>query len=1021
MKQFKLLNSIFGWISFAIASMVYLLTIEPTASFWDCGEFISTAFKLEVGHPPGAPLFMIVGRLFTLLAGGDVTKIPVFMNAMSALASAFTILFLFWSITHLAKKILIRDDNYSLGKTLAVIGAGLVGALAYTFTDSFWFSAVEGEVYASSSLFTAIVFWAILKWEAHADEKHSNRWLILIAYLMGLSIGVHLLNLLVIPAIVFVYYFKKYEVTPKGLIITGLLSIGILGIIMYGVIQGLIVIGSYFELMFVNWFGLPFSSGVLFYLVLIVLLIIWGLYYTYKHGKVLANTILLVITVIIIGYSSVAMIVIRSSADTPLDENDPDNMFSLLAYLNREQYGDRPLIYGPVYNAPLDRDKPYNEDGKPTYTPINGRYEVTNRKVEYNYDSNFMTLFPRMFSPDADHVKAYQYWGNVKGIPTSSYNNKGEPVTINKPTGLENLRFFFSYQINHMYFRYFMWNFSGRQNDIQGNGEVTKGNWISGFKFLDEARLGPQDNLPAVVVKNKAHNIYYMLPFILGLIGLFYQFKKGKRDFTVVMLLFFFTGLAIVLYLNQTPYQPRERDYAYAGSFYAFAIWIGLGVLSFYEWLSEKLPAPLKAILVTAICLVAVPGIMAKENWNDHDRSGRFTARDFAYNYLNSCDKNGIIFTNGDNDTFPLWYAQEVEGIRTDVRVVNLSYLSADWYVEQMEKKAYESDPVPFTFTRDQVLQGKRDIIYLMDRIKGYVDLKEAMEFVASEDPQTKSLPNYSERIDYIPAKKFKLDVDTSAVFANGYLPRTDAKRVVTQMQWGINKNYLTKADLLILDLLAHNNWKRPVYFAITVAHENYLNLDNYLQINGLTYKIVPIRQEAQMGDIQNINTDLVYDNLMSKFKWGGVNNPKVYLDENNIRMLSNFRNNFAKLAESLINEGKRDSALKVLEKGMEVMPENCVPYNYFIMPYIDLYYRLNKSDKAKEMASKLAAIAESELIYYFKLKGSRRDMIDNEIRMDIRIMQQLSAISKQYGDTEASQKFESVFQRYYERYTSGS
>jgi tetratricopeptide (TPR) repeat protein len=1015
-KQFKLLNSIFGWVSFVIAAITYLLTMEPTASFWDCGEFISTAFKLEVGHPPGAPLFMIMGRLFTLLAGGNVQHAAIWMNSMSALASGFTILFLFWSITHLARKILIKNDEYSLSKTIIIIGAGLVGALAYAFSDTFWFSAVEAEVYASSSLFTAIVFWAVLKWEDRADQKHADRWLVLIAYLMGLSIGIHLLNLLVIPAIVFVYYFRKYKVDVKGIIYASLISIVLLALVLYGVIQGLIVIASKFELLFVNNFGLPYGYGVIFYLLLLTGLIIWGLSYTHKKGKVVFHTAITMLTVIIIGYSSVAMIVIRSSVDPPLDENDPENMFSLLSYLNREQYGDRPLFYGPTYNAPVIG---VEENGKPTYTPINGKYEITNRKVEYKYDERFMMFFPRMYSSDPDHVKAYQYWGKVKGTPIQVQNNKGENTTVYKPTFGENLKFFWNYQIVHMYFRYFMWNFSGRQNDMQGFGEPNKGNWITGIKFLDEARLGPQDNQPDSMTKNKGRNCYYLLPFLLGLIGLIYHYKKSKKDFTVVMLLFFFTGLAIVLYLNQTPYQPRERDYAYAGSFYAYAIWIGLGVLQLIEWLNKVIKSNIANILVILLCLIFVPGVMAKENWDDHDRSKRYTCRDFAANYLNSCEQNGIIFTNGDNDTFPLWYAQEVEGIRTDVRVVNLSYLSADWYLDQMHRKAYKSDPLPFTFTRDQVLQGKRDIVYLIDRIKEPVDLKQALEFVASDDPQTKTLPNYTERIDYIPAKTFKLDIDTATVFANNYLAPNEKSKVVSQMQWTINQNYVTKAGMLVLDLIAHNNWKRPVYFAVTVSHDNYLNLDNYMQINGMTYKVLPIKQDAPMGDIQNINVDTTYNNMMNKFRWGGINNSKVYLDENNLRMLSNLRNMFAKLADALISENKLDSALKVANKAMEVMPDNCVPYNYFVIPFVDIYYRLNQSETAQAISKRLFDIATSELRYVFQFRQDKQNLMDYDIRINLRMLQQLFLIEKQYGNIERASQIEKEFQNYYNRYVS--
>jgi hypothetical protein len=1018
MKDFKRINSIFGWITFAIAAVVYLLTIEPTASFWDCGEYIATGYKLEVGHPPGNAVFELMSNFFTQFAGSDVTKISVMVNVMSALASAFTILLLFWSITHLARKIIAKDGKFTTGSTIAIIGSGLVGALAFTFSDSFWFSAVEAEVYASSSLFTALVFWAILKWEDVANERHANRWLILIAYLMGLSTGVHLLNLLAIPAIVFVFYFKKYTVTRKGIILASLVSIGLLAGVLYGMVQGVIYGAAYMDLLFVNGFGLPFYSGVLFYIIAIIGFIIWGLHYTYKKRKVLLNTALLVFTVILLGYSSVSVIVIRSLVNTPLDENDPENMFSLLYYLNREQYGDRPLMKGPVYNAPATG---YEENGRPTYTPLNGKYEITNRKVEYKYDERFLMTFPRMFSQDPDHIKAYEYWGQIKGTPIQTTDNKGETKTLYKPTFVENMRFFFSYQINHMYFRYFMWNFAGRQNDIQGHGEVTKGNWISGVKFIDEMRLGTQNKLPDFMTNNKGRNSYFFLPFILGLIGIFYHYRKEKKDFSVLMMLFFFTGLAIVLYLNQTPYQPRERDYAYVGSFYVFAFWIGIGVLGLYEFLSNKIPATIKAGVITILCLALVPGIMAKENWDDHDRSGRYTARDFAYNYLNSCEKNAIIFTNGDNDTFPLWYAQEVEGIRTDVRVVNLSYLSADWYIGQMWTKAYESDPLPLSITRNQVLQGKRDIIYLVDRVKDAPELRDAVGFVASDNPETKTLPNYSERLDYIPSKKFKLTVDSAAVFANNYLSRSYANKVVDKMEWSINRNYITKADLMILDILAQNNWKRPVYFAITVSHENYLNLDQYLQITGLTYKIVPIKTEAPQGDINNIDTKLVYDNLMHNFRWGGINNPKVYLDENNTRMLSNFRNSFYKLAEALIVEGKKDSALAVLDKGMELMPERCVPFNYFIMPFIDVYYRLNQKEKADNIAIRLGESIDKELNYYFRLNDKDRAYIDNDVRIALRILQQLSMIMKQFDNKELTQKYEALFAKYVNLYQPGA
>ena len=678
MKSFDLfrynkLNNTFGWIAFAIAAIVYILTLEPTASFWDCGEFIASGYKLEVGHPPGAPFFMLLMRFFTMLAP-TTELIPVFANAMSALASAFTILFLFWTITHLARKLVdVKHNEFSATQVILILGSGMVGALAYTFSDTFWFSAVEAEVYATSSLFTALVFWAILKWENVAHEPHSNRWLVLIAYLMGLSIGVHLLNLLAIPAIVMLYYFKKYEVTPWGIVKALGVSVVLLLIMMYGIIQGFIVLASKFELLFVNGFGLPYKSGVFFYLLAVAALIVWGIIYTHKHAKPILNTILVSFAVVLMGYSTFALIVIRSSANPPMDQNSPDNMFSLLYYLNREQYGDRPLVIGQSFDAPVINRK----EGKPQYIQKDGKYVVATRKSNLEFDNRFKTLFPRMYSADPRHIEAYKEWSNFKGRPIRVSGRGGDSEVRRAPTFSENLRFFFSYQMGHMYWRYFMWNFAGRQNDLQGHGEAVKGNWISGIPFVDTPRLGSQADLPATF-KNKAHNRYYMLPLLLGMAGLAFQYIRNRKDFWVVTLLFVLTGIAIVVYLNQTPYQPRERDYAYAGSFYAFSIWIGLGVLALYQGIRKAFDKAPGAAIATGLGLVFVPGLMAFENWDDHDRSNTFISVDFAYNILENLEPNAIVFTYGDNDTFPLWYAQEVEGVRTDVRVANLSYLRAD-------------------------------------------------------------------------------------------------------------------------------------------------------------------------------------------------------------------------------------------------------------------------------------------------------------------------------------------------------
>ncbi|MDP4209393.1 MAG: DUF2723 domain-containing protein [Bacteroidota bacterium] len=1015
MKKFKSINNIAGWIIFLIASAVYILTIEPTASFWDCGEFIATALKLEVGHPPGNPLFAMLGRLATLFAGGNVYLIPKTVNIYSALCSGFTILFLFWSITHLARKITGVKEEYTITQLIAIIGSGAVGALAYTFTDSFWFSAVEAEVYASSSLFTALVFWAILKWENEADEKFGNRWLILIAYLMGLSIGVHLLNLLAIPAIGMVYYFRKYTPTRNGIIAAFLISSAVLGVVLYGVVQGVFVFASWFELLFVNDFGLPFNSGWVFYTVALSAAAIWGIWYTHKKGKILWNTVIMSIAVILLGYSSYAACIIRSNANTPLNENNPANLFNLLSYLNREQYGDRPLLYGQYYNAPVTK----SEEGKAIYAQKDGKYVAISHRPEYVYDSRFCGFFPRMYSNDPSHVQAYKSWANIKGTPIQTTNQQGQPETVYKPTFGENLKFFLNYQVNWMYFRYFMWNFVGRQSDIQGHGDPIKGNWISGIKFIDEMRLGPQDKLPDSIggykfKSNKARNTYFFLPLLLGLAGLFYHYKKHQKDFWIVMILFFMTGLAIVLYLNQTPFQPRERDYAYAGSFYAFAIWIGLGVMALIDWAGKKSKGALTAGLIAALSLVLVPGIMAQQNWDDHDRSDRYTCRDFAYNYLNSCAPNAILFTNGDNDTFPLWYIQEVEGVRTDVRVVNLSYLGADWYIEQMQRKVYDSDALPTSMSKEKYQTGTRDALYIVDRVGDYADIKDVMDFVASDKPETKSLPNVPDRIEYLPANKLKMKVDTTLVRNNGTVTPSFSKYVVPEMKWELKKkNAIYKNDMMVLDILAHNNWKRPIYFAITVSDDNYMGLDKYLRLDGLAYRIVPIESNRPDGQAGSIDSKLLYDNLMNKFKWGNIQNPKVYLDENNMRMLSNFRSNFARLAEQLLVENKRDSAVKVLDRCLQIMPVQQIPLNYWALPIIEQYYKAKENAKATKISQDLFASLGSELSYYFRLKGKFAEGIDQEKRMALYTLNELGKIAEAYGQKSLKSQIDGSLQNY--------
>ncbi len=1017
MKQFKLLNNIVGWISFLIAAVVYIMTIEPTTSFWDCGEFITTANKLQVGHPPGAPTFMILSRFFSLFAS-DVTSIAKMINILSALSSAFTIMFLFWTITHIARKIVTRGNEFNTGGLIAVLGSGFVGAMAYTFSDTFWFSAVEAEVYASSSLFTALVFWAILKWEDVAMKPYANRWIILIAYLMGLSIGVHLLNLLAIPAIVFVYYFKKYKVDSKGIIYALLISVVLLGGIMYVIIPWIVVIASKFELFFVNGIGMPYNSGNLIYIFLLLGAIVFGLYYTYKKKKYLLNTAILAVTVIIIGYSSFTMVVLRSLADPPMDQNNPETVFSLLSYLNREQYGDRPLVKGQYFNTPLDMKNPTNE-GKKVYIQKDGKYIVSDYKETYNYDSRFTTLFPRMWSSQQNHIKQYKKWSKFKGRPIRTTSRSGEPETINKPTFSENLRFLFVYQIGHMYLRYFMWNFAGRQNDIQGHGEIDKGNWISGLSFIDDYRLGPQDKLPDHLKNNLANNRYYMLPLLLGLIGLFFLYKQNQKDFWIVTLLFVFTGLAVVFYLNQYPLQPRERDYAYAGSFYAFAIWIGLGVLALSEWIKKIAPAAVSAGLATIVSLVLVPGIMASENWDDHDRSHRYTARDFAYNYLNSCAPNAILFTNGDNDTFPLWYAQEVEGIRTDIRVCNLSYLSTDWYIDQMKRKAYDSDPVPFSMTHDKYVQGTRDYVPIYERFDEFVPLRQVIDFVADDSQGTRVNPSAGEMLDYIPTKKLRIPVDKQKILDKGVVNPRFADKLVDNIDWKLNKNFVMKNDLMVLDLLASFNWDRPVYFAITVGRDSYVKLENYFQIEGLAYRLVPIKTSTKGGHIGHIDTEIMYDNMINKFKWGNINDPRVYLDENNQRMLMNFRSNFGRLALELFKEGDKERAQEVADRCQELMPNERVPFNYFNIGIAEVYYNLEQSEKADDIIKILFDISIQELDFYFNLDRKKFSRSSSDAQRSLALMQELVKVTQRYKSTELQKEIENKFYDYYSMFNS--
>jgi MFS family permease len=1061
MRKYRLINNITGWVIFAVAAFTYLMTIEPTASLWDCGEYIASSFKLEVGHPPGNPVFMVLARFFTLFAGGNTSHVAAMVNSMSAFASAFTILFLFWTITHLARKIMIRNENdFSVSRITAIMAAGAVGALAFAFSDSFWFSAVEGEVYASSSLFTAMVFWAILMWEDVADEKYADRWIILIAFLMGLSIGVHLLNLLTLPSIVLVYYFRKYEFTWKGFMISLGISVLLLSFLLYGIMPGVVKISSKLDLFFVNRLGLPSNSGMIFHFILLILFFvlavrltnsssdkvknaifaagamlltgIWvisgsailnlavlaaiGGYIWYLAGKnrVVLNTLLTAVMVVMIGYSANAIIVIRATANTPLNENQPENPFNLLYFLNREQYGERPLFRGPYYNAPVTDYK----EGKPKYVLENDKYIISAHNLVREYDPRFITFLPRMWSEQSEHEPAYKEWGKVKGIPVSVTNQSDEKEIIRKPKFSENLRFMFSYQFGYMYLRYFMWNFSGKQNDTQGTGGAVNGNWITGIRFLDEPRIGTSD-LPSDMKNDTSRNVYYLLPFLLGIIGLFYQINRDYRNWWVIFLLFLMTGAAIIFYLNQYPNQPRERDYAYAGSFYFFAVWIGLGVLALFEALSkltgEKIAAPVAGLL----CFFAVPVIMGSENWDDHDRSGRYLARDVAFNYLNSCAPGAILFTNGDNDTFPLWYAQEVEGKRTDVRVCNLMLLNTDWYVNQMKRKTYESDPLPVTLPAKKYYDGINNQVFIVEKTKDPVDITTVIDWVNSDNKATKVQISATEVLDVIPSRTIRIPVDSAKVIASGTVKPEDAGKIVPYIDIKLKGSSILKSQLIVLDILAHNNWKRPVYF-VTGYHSDALGLEEYFQLEGLAFRLVPVKSENKSWvDYGRIDSDILYDNVMNKFVWGGANNPKVNLDYNHIRTLIVVKSRliYARLAKALLSEGKNEKAVAVLDRCLEVLPADKFPLDPYYTDLIDGYFEAGAPDKAVEMTKGLCDYYYEKLDYYLKQNPYVVSSAEYEIQSAIQYASKAANFCESNGKKDIADEINKKLEAYYTDY----
>lgn len=1071
MKQYKLVDNVLGWLTFLIAAFVYCSTIEPTASFWDCPEFITTGYKLEVGHPPGAPFFMLTANLFSQFAS-DPSQVARMVNTMSALLSATTILFLFWSITHLTRKLIVKDwSSLTTAKLIAIEASGLVGALIYTFSDTFWFSAVEGEVYAYSSAFTAIVFWLILKWEDHADEPHADRWLVLIAYMTGLSIGVHLLNLLCIPAIVLVYCYRRFpNIELKGSLIALAVSFVIVAAVLYGVVPGIITVGGWFELFFVNTLHCPFNTGEIVYIFLLVGIVIWAIYETFTNRSQLRqniafilsigmlgipfygwgwqaviigvvvlvalwfvlnykkkienelvpwisarikNTTLLCLLMLMIGYSTYAVIVIRSTANPPMDQNSPEDIFTLGSYLSRDQYGDRPLAYGQAYTSQIAFDVegnmciPSRTKGAPIYQrkekaskDEKDSYFVVSTKDKLQYAQNM--VFPRMYS--ADHAKAYESWlGGVSGYEVP-YDRCGEPVMVKMPSQWDNIRFFLSYQCNFMYWRYFMWNFCGRQNDIQGNGELEHGNWITGISFIDNLMYGDQSKLPDDLKNNKGHNVFYGLPLILGLIGLFWQAWRGRRgirQFWVVFFLFFMTGLAIVIYLNQTPMQPRERDYAYAGSFYAFAIWCGMGVAALFDLINKRLKqnATATAAIVGAVC-VLVPIQMASQTWDDHDRSNRYTCRDYGQNYLMTLQEKGnpIIFTNGDNDTFPLWYNQEVEGVRTDARVCNLSYVNTDWYIDQMKRPAYNSPALPISWPRLDYCSGTNEYVRVNPAIKAQVlDFfkhypEEAKKQFGDEPFELHNIMKYwvrskDEDMHVIPTDTIYLKIDKEAVKKSGMMMACDSipDHMVISLA---GKTALYKGELMMLEIIAQCNWTRPVYVATTVGEGNYLNLGNNFVREGLANRITPFTTSA--AGARKFDTEKTYQSVMHRYKWGGLEKPGLYLDETVMRMCYTHRHLLNDLALQLIAEGQLEKAKNVVQLSEKVLPAYNVPYTY-ISGATDLaraYALLGMKDKAMKIARAVLLNNKQYACWYLSLSKDRFLMSQNDVLRNILMMQ---------------------------------
>ncbi|HRK27056.1 MAG TPA: DUF2723 domain-containing protein [Chitinophagales bacterium] len=994
---FKHVNNIAGWLVFLFAASVYALTMEATASLWDCGEFIASVYKQQVVHPPGAQMFLMIARVFNIFSLGNPALVSLSLNFMSALCSGFAILFLFWITTHMARKLLGAEGKNDIPseKVFAIIGAGLIAGLSGTFLDSIWFSATEAEVYSMSLMWTAMVFWGIIKWENRADEPSGDRWLLFVAFAIGTSIFVHWLNLLCIPAMTMIYYFKRYKATPKGAWIAFGVGLLIVGVILKLVITGLIDVASGMELFLVNSLGLPFNSGLVLFLALFLGGFGYGIYYTQQKRMYGLNSLMLGLMFILIGYTAIVATVIRSNSHPNIDMNSPRDLVSLASYLKREQYGSRPFLYGQYYTAEVSDIK---ETGT-KYQRGKDRYDEVGKKIDYEYKGK-KTIFPRLYDISPQFKPDYERWLGHK----------------REPTFADNIGFFLNYQIGHMYMRYLMWNFAGRQNDNQGMGGRKDGNWLSGIGFIDDIRLGNQSNLPAHWKNIDARTTFYFLPLLLGLLGLVFQFTNNRRSALVILMLFFFTGMAIIIQGNSPPVEPRERDYIFAGSFWAFAIWVGLGSLAIYDLLKEKLNGKTAAIAATGLCLV-VPFVLGFQGWDAHNRNNRFAARDFAANYLNSCAPNAIIFTQGDNDTYPLWYAQEVENIRRDVRVVNLSLLGVDWYINQLRRKVNDADPVPMMLDSTKIRGSSRDVVYYNPNSRAaegqHYPLQDVIKFIGDD-----ALSLAQKDMNTYPTKNFALKVDKQSVLASNAIAPEDQNKMADELKWTINKNGLYKNDLMTLDIIAANNWKRPIYFAISVSPESYLGLEKYFQLEGLAYRLVPIEVQPSIDPLTGkpdrsqrgrVNPDIMYDNLMNKFKFGNLADENVHTDSDLRRMVYNFRGNYSRLAMALIEQrGDKKRAIEVLDKCQAGYPDKAAPFDFYSYTIVEAYYMADAFDKANALAETIADRMVEELKYISKLPKRDQGIYEQELQLNEYFIRRIAAVAKMKGQDEFSRKMES-------------